>query len=110
MLSVKNEAKVRRLTKSNVLGKAKVTRYENLVAARTKRREKEASESAKKNTRGRKRKGRVQVTNVQGTETKTARPDEVLVLGSIPIQVIGTEIIEGLNAPCLGRAPVARMW
>jgi hypothetical protein len=84
--------------------------YEDLATARTKRMEKEASESAKKKTRGQKRKGRVQVTNVQGTEAETASPDEVLVLGSVPTQVFETEPMEGLGAPCLGRAPVARMW
>ena len=79
---------MRRSTKSIVLGKAKVMSYEDLAAARKKRMEKEASDSANKKTRGRKRKGRVQVTNVQGTETGTARPDEMLVLGNVPTQVI----------------------
>ena len=66
-----------------MLGKAKVMSYEDLAAARTKRMEKEASESAKKKTRGRKRKGGAQVTNVQGTGTETARrPDELLMMGS----------------------------
>jgi hypothetical protein len=110
LLSVNNEAKVRRSTKSIVLGKAKVMSYEDLAAARTKRMEKEASKSARRKTRGRKRKGRAQVTNVKGTGTETASPDEVLVLSSVPTQVIGTEPMEGLSAPCLGRAPVARMW
>jgi len=110
LLSVNNEAKVRRSTKSIVLGKAKVMSYEDLAAARTKRMEKEASESAKKKPRGRKRKGGAQVTNVQGTGTETASPDEGLVLSSVPTQAIGTEPMEGLSAPCLGRAPVARMW
>ena len=105
-----NEAKVRRSTKSIVPGEAKVMSYNDLAAVRTKRMGKEASESAKKKTRGRKRKGRAQVTNVQGTGTETASLDEVLVLSSALTQVIRTEPTKGLSAPCLGRAPVTRTW
>jgi hypothetical protein len=48
---------------------------------------------------------------VQGTGTETTSLDEMLVLSSVPTQVIGTKPMEGLSAPpCLGRAPVARMW
>ena len=47
LLTVNNEAKVRRSTKSLVLGKAKVMGYEELVEAREKRVEKEAAQKAK---------------------------------------------------------------
>lgn len=50
-----NEAKVRRSTKSTVLGKAKVMKYEDLVEAREKRSEKD-NIAATKGKRGQKRK------------------------------------------------------
>ncbi len=55
LLKINDEAKVRRSTKSIILGKAKVMSYEDLEEARSKRAEKEAAKSAKgKGRRGRK--------------------------------------------------------
>jgi hypothetical protein len=51
---VNNEAKVRRTTRSVVLGKAKVMSYEDLEEARAKRAARDQN-AAKKGTRGRKR-------------------------------------------------------
>jgi hypothetical protein len=48
LLKVNNEAKVRRSTKSVVLGKAKVMSYEDLEKARAERATKEAAKEAKK--------------------------------------------------------------
>jgi hypothetical protein len=57
LTTINNEAKVRRSTKSLVLGKAKVMSYEDLEEVRAKRLEKEATRAAKgKGKRGRKRK------------------------------------------------------
>jgi hypothetical protein len=56
---VNNEAKVRRSTKSIVLGKVKVMSYEDLVEARAKRAAKEQV-TASKGRRGRKRKDQTQ--------------------------------------------------
>jgi hypothetical protein len=57
LTTINNEAKVRRSTKSLVLGKAKVMSYEDLVEARAKRVVKDATRAAKgKGKRGRKRK------------------------------------------------------
>jgi hypothetical protein len=57
LTTINNEAKVRRSTKSLVLGKAKVMSYEDLVQARAKRVVKEATRAANgKGKRGRKRK------------------------------------------------------
>jgi len=53
-----NEAKVRRSTKSLVLGKAKVMSYEDIEEARSKRAAKEQA-AAVKGKHGRKRKGLV---------------------------------------------------
>jgi predicted LPLAT superfamily acyltransferase len=47
--TVNNEAKVRRSTKSLVLGKAKVMGYKELMEARRKRVEKDAAQKAKDN-------------------------------------------------------------
>jgi hypothetical protein len=55
LTTINNEAKVRRSTKSLVLGKAKVMSYGDLVEARAKRVEKESAQEAKgKRRRGRK--------------------------------------------------------
>jgi hypothetical protein len=63
LLKVNNEAKVRRATKSLVLGKAKVMRYEDLEAARAKRAAKEKA----KTTAG---------TGKGGRKPKNAVPEE----------------------------------
>jgi hypothetical protein len=60
---INNEAKVRRSTKSQVLGKAKVISYEDLKEARAKRKEKEKA-AAGKATCGRKRKAPALVVDV----------------------------------------------
>jgi len=55
LIKMNDESKVRRPTKSDILGKAKVMSYEDLKEARTKRAEKEAAKEAKgKGKRGRK--------------------------------------------------------
>jgi hypothetical protein len=56
LLSVNNEAKVRRSTKSLVLGKAKVMSYEDLIVKRIEREAKEQAKAKGKGKRGRKRK------------------------------------------------------
>jgi hypothetical protein len=53
---VNNEAKVRRSTKSVVLGKATVMSYEDLVKARVERAARDETREKGKGTRGRKRK------------------------------------------------------
>ena len=83
---VNNEAKVRRSTKSVVLGKAKVMSYEDLEEARAKRAAKEQA-MAGKGKRGRKRKN------------ETAEAAEV---------AEAAEAAEAVGAP-EAKAPVARM-
>jgi hypothetical protein len=65
-----NEAKVRRSTKSTIIGKAKVMSYEDIKEARAKRAAKEATAALKK--RGRKRK-----SALAGAKAKKARKSEV---------------------------------
>ena len=110
LLKTNNEAKVRRTTKSLVLGKAKVMSYEDLEAARAKRAEREASK-ATKNKRGGKCKGgtRARGTCMLGTAAEAAQI-EAREPADITLQVAGTEADDSLLAPCPGRAPVAQMW
>jgi hypothetical protein len=48
LAQINNEAKVRRSTKSDILGTARVMSYEDLVKAREERAEKDAAKEAKK--------------------------------------------------------------
>ena len=110
LLDINNEAKVRRSTKSLVLGKARVMSYKDLEAARANRAEKEASK-ATKNKRGGKCKGgtRARGTCMLGTAAEAAQI-EAREPADITLQVAGTEADDSLLAPCPGRAPVAQMW
>lgn len=86
--------------------------YEDLVAARAARLQKEADKTAR-TKQGRKRKGRVQPTCVQGTAEETAEGSaqaETQETTNVLLQVAGTQFENGMLAPCPGRAPVARMW
>ncbi|KAL2040388.1 hypothetical protein N7G274_006831 [Stereocaulon virgatum] len=87
---VNNEAKVRRSTRSVVLGKAKVMSYEDLEQARAKRAAKEkATVNKGKGKRGRKR--------------KSPTPEE----GSSVSR--DNELLEPMKAPAPWRALVTRM-
>lgn len=82
LMKVNNEAKVRRSTKSDVLGKAKVMGFNELEEARAKRAEKEAIKAAKGTVkRGRKRKG---TTDSGGALVKAARPSEAQAEAAAP--------------------------
>jgi len=91
LITINDEAKVRRSTKSVVLGKAKVMSYEDLVAKRAKREAKEQDKAKGKRKRGRKRK-----SSEEANAPEPARMSEA--------QVEEDEI-----APEPWRAPVARM-
>jgi hypothetical protein len=96
LFKINNEAKVRRSTKSVVLGKAKVMSYEDLEAARAKRAAKERDPGSKKEGRGRNRKGPVLEAEA-GPSVSTSnvvRPNEV---------------VAPTDASVPWRAPVARM-
>jgi hypothetical protein len=97
LFKINNEAKVRRSTKSLVLGKAKVMSYEDLEAARVKRTAKERDAASKNEGRGRKRKG------APALEAST---------GSLPGSkgVRLNEVVAPTEAPVPWRAPVARMY
>lgn len=105
LLKTNDEAKVRRTTKSLVLGKAKVMSYEDLVEARTKRAAKDARKAAKRQRR--KRKSDQEVVPVAALQTPYAAA-----VKSADGQV-WTSQAEHAAAPVPpypGAAPVARMW
>ncbi|USP74831.1 transposase [Curvularia clavata] len=109
LLTINNEAKVRRSTKSLVLGKAKVMGYEELVEAREKRVEKDAAQKAKgQGKRGRKRTSAVLEADKAEPNTKARRIARKLLsklTTSTVAAVVGVE-----SAPTPWRAPVARMY
>ena len=72
-MAINNEAKVRRATKSMVLGTAEVMKYKDLKEARAKRAEQDAAKEAKgKGKRGRKPKNAMLET-VEDTVDKAKR-------------------------------------
>jgi septum formation inhibitor MinC len=96
LYKINNEAKVRRSTRSVVLGNAKVMSYEDLEEARAKRAAKEKA-TAGKGKRGRKRKSPAPEPEPEPEpEAKVARMSEVPEPAKAPV------------APW--RAPVARMY
>jgi hypothetical protein len=81
LTTINNEAKVRRSTKSLVLGKAKVMSYEDLEEARAKRVVKDAAKAAKgKGKRGRKRKGATPEAEEAADKVKRGRKRKSAVL------------------------------
>lgn len=90
LITINNEAKLRRSTKSIVLGKAKVMSYEDLVAKRIEREGKEQDKAKGKRKRGRKHKSQSEV--------------------GAPEPVIDEQVEEDETAPESYRAPVAQMW
>lgn len=105
LLKRNDEAKVRRATKSLVLGKAKVMSYEDLFEARAKRAEKDARKAAKKQRR--KRKGEeeavLDATFQSPLLTAAESADDALLMAQA--QHTAAPI-----PPCPGAAPVARMY
>jgi hypothetical protein len=116
LLTINNEVKARRATKSLVLGKAKVMGYGELVEAQEKRVEKDAAQKAKgKGKRGGKRTRTVLEANTAEPKTKAARmtkeralalePERATATWSTVAAVVGSDTTPD---PC--RAPVARMY
>jgi hypothetical protein len=73
LLRVNNEAKVRRSTKSLVLGKAKVMSYEDLIVKRIEREAKEQAKMEGKGKRGRKRKTLLEVDAPETVVPETSK-------------------------------------
>ncbi|XTI93751.1 hypothetical protein V2W45_1252557, partial [Cenococcum geophilum] len=94
---VNNEAKVRRSTRSLVIGTAKVMSYEDLEEARKKRAEKDAAKAKSKGKRGRKRKSAASETDAINPKVKVARMGETLEPVRTPVSSVQA-------------VPVARMY
>ncbi|KAF8850967.1 hypothetical protein BDZ45DRAFT_708116 [Acephala macrosclerotiorum] len=126
LTTINNKAKVRRSTKSLVLGKAKIMSYEDLVEARAKRVVKEATRATKgKEKRGRKRKSSTLEAEENTEETarcsrkrKSTAQDPLESSNKVArapvtasvVQMSGISIAENEIVPELWRAPVARMY
>jgi len=110
--TINNEAKVRRSTKSLVLGKAKVMSYKDLEEARAKRADKEATKEAKgKGKRGRKRKSAALEADAPEPNAKVVRMSEAPAPARASVvQMSGTPVAEDEIVPEPWRAPVARMY
>jgi hypothetical protein len=113
-----DEARTRRKTKSEILGKgkARVMSYEDIEAARAKRAEQEANKQAQGNRkRGRPKhiaveavvEGEAEATADKGTRKKLKRAQEAE--EALALQVSVAHVAEE-SAPQPYRAPVARMW
>jgi hypothetical protein len=114
LLTANNEAKVRRSTKSLVLGKAKVMGYEELVEAREKRAEKEAARKVKgKGKRGRKRTSAAPEADAEKPKTKatrvTKKSKSATTMNAV-VQMDGIVVAQVEVAPAPWTAPVARMY
>jgi len=110
LLRTNDEAKVRRSTKSLVLGKARVVSYEDLQEAWVERMKKEtAIAGRKKDKRGRKRKSNASEADSPQSNAKMSRiteaPEPATASGN------GTELhtIEDMLVPEPQRTPVAQM-
>jgi len=113
LLKINNEAKVRRSTKSVILGKAKVMSYEDLQEARSKRAEKEAAKKVKgKGKRGRKPKNPMPETEV-GAEVVTANKERgrkrKKTVQEAEVPETAAKRVRASEAPEQSIAPVARM-
>jgi hypothetical protein len=131
LTTINNEAKVRRSTRSLVLGKAKVISYEDLEEARAKRVVKESTQAAKgKRKRGRKSKSSlpepeedITGTARRGRKRRSAEleapepPNRTARISPPPkpasalvIQASSTQIVEDEMEPEPWSAPVAQMY
>jgi hypothetical protein len=112
LLKSNNESKARRATKSLVLGKAKVMSYDDLVAARAIRAEREAAKEAVKERKA--KKGRRRGISRAQTEEERVQISDTLCSGgahtTVQISSIGQQEEERSVEVIPFRAPVARMY
>jgi hypothetical protein len=98
LTKMNNEAKVRRSTRSVVVGKAKVMSFEDIEIAR-------AARVAKEVTKGKGKRGRKCKNTVLEKETLRTKKPEPEVVPMVPVP----EVAPMNQVPKLWRAPVARM-
>lgn len=105
LTSINDEGKVRRSTKSEILGKARVMSYEDLEKARAERAVKEAAKEAKK--------GEKVATTDKGKRGRKGKSPEEAGAPEPKANVARmseAQVEEDEIASELWRAPVARMW
>jgi hypothetical protein len=98
---INNEAKVRRSTKSEIIGTARVMSFEDLDRARTARSLKDADKAAKK--------ARTAARKI-ARETARAGSGEEAIVPAAESHTLDTQMGEGHAAEGPFRAPIARMW
>jgi hypothetical protein len=106
-MRINNEAKVRRPTKSVVLGKAKVMSYKDLVVKRAEREVKEQAKAKGKEKRGRKRKSLIEAEGLEPGKGKRGRKRKSLSEASASEPK--AKVVRTSEAPEPARALVARM-
>jgi hypothetical protein len=125
LLKINNEAKVRRSTKSLVLGKAKVMSYEDLVTKRAEREAKDQAKAKGKGKCGRKRKSSAEADAAEadtleaelpeagkgkGGQKRKSPPEAGLPEPAKVARMTEAQLEEDKITPVQPRAPVARMW
>jgi hypothetical protein len=100
LTTINNEAKVRRSTKSVVLGRAKVMSYKDLIAKRAEREAKEQAKEKGKGKRGRKSKNLIEVDasepGKRGRKRKSP-PDTAMLEPKVKVTCI-SEALEPVTA------------
>jgi hypothetical protein len=97
LFKINNEARVRRSTKSDVLGRTKVMKYEDLEAKRAAKQAAKEKSAASKASRGRKRKGPAPEAEAGSSQSQSEA-------------VRAHDVQEPAAASTPWRAPVARMY
>ncbi|KAK0247512.1 hypothetical protein LTS16_026050 [Friedmanniomyces endolithicus] len=116
LTSINNEAKVRRSTKTTIIGKARVMSYEDLQKARTDRSAKEAEKEARQskkalkvNDSGARSRRRAAETDLM-QETQSQQHVDAQCPEGTSTQSWGGEMQQGGIVPSQWGVPVAKMW
>ncbi|KAK0302491.1 hypothetical protein LTR82_017856, partial [Friedmanniomyces endolithicus] len=110
LTTVNNEAKVRRTTETEIIGKARVMSYEDLEKARRERAAKEAEKEARKAEKQSRAMSKTRVGELGlRKDVQREHDEDGQTAGASTAQPNG-DIQEGAVAPEPWRAPVAKMW
>lgn len=109
LIAQNNEKKVRQAARATIPGPAKIMSYEDIVRAQKARKENEAKSRTNKRKRG-KRNGEESEACDPGERIEAISIGEPLEQRDNLAQAVEEQYVEGLLAPCPGRAPVAKMW
>lgn len=109
LIAQNNEKKVRQAARATIPGPAKIMSYEDIVRAQKAREENEAKSRTNKRKRGKRKDEESEACDLRGT-TEAMSIGESLEQRDNLVQAVEERYVEGLLAPCPGRAPVAKMW